>query len=379
MTNQSNTLRRLIRAILHENYNVSIVGSPISTGEKKKRGEKPETDVMANVVLSREDFNEFIGIAQSKDMLQVLGSEEDQTIKLRVDEIRNRVGSAAANLARALIMSLEKGGPGSFDGILFNLPGPDGTVEATEPSAVTTYNIPPLLRQLALFDKKGLRGAAIGKGEALAILMFGRAENAGPEPDLIVSEDLQFSVKFFEDSSRTVYVGAGVESSDAENEVVELTEFLRDLSMKKKQGRGETNITLYQGGKNVSRNQMRKILGVLAQDIRDNYPNKSDIYFSSEEKRADYDPTGIAGEEFNLAPTAGEILQKIRRCAQLWDTSEIKLSNHDVLALLGGANMSFIVVPKQDLRIGSIDFSRKIPELTIASPSQAKIIVSPGA
>ena len=141
MTNQSNTLRRLIRAILHENYNVSIVGSPISTGEKKKRGEKPETDIMANVVLSREDFNEFIGIAQSKDMLQVLGSEEDQTIKLRVDEIRNRVGSAAANLARALIMSLEKGGPGSFDGILFNLPGPDGTVGPLnlQQALLTTY------------------------------------------------------------------------------------------------------------------------------------------------------------------------------------------------------------------------------------------------
>ena len=377
--NKSNTaLRTLIRALIRENYNVSIVGSPIATGEKKKRGEKPETDVLANVILSREDFNEFISIAQSKDMLQSIGDEEDQNIKLRVDEIRKRVGGSAANLARALVMQLQKIGPDAIGEIIYNLPGPDGTVVPSDPAPGKTYQIPSAFHQLALMDKKGTRGAAVGKGEALAILMFGRAQDAGPEPDLIVSENLEFSVKFFETSSRMVLVGAGVEGTDAENEIVELTEFLRDLALEKKQGRGESNIPLYQGKKSVSRTQIKVILSAIYDDIMKHYPNKSDIYFSSDEQRSDLDPTGIAGGDLNIAPTAGEILQKVRRCGQLWDTAEIRLSNHDVLALLGGASMSFVVVPKESLRVGGIDFSRKIPELLIASPKNSLIVVTPG-
>ena len=40
--------------------------------------------------------------------------------------------------------------------------------------------------------------------------------------------------------------------------------------------------------------------------------------------------------------------------------------------------MSFVVVPKESLRVGGIDFSRKIPELLIASPKNSLIVVTPG-
>lgn len=377
MNKQHTTLRTLIRTLIRENYNVSIVGSPISTGEKRKRGTKPEEDVLANVVLTPDDFAEFISIAQAKDMLKSYGDEEDQNIKLRIEEIKKRVGGAAANLAQVLVMRQQKNGPDALNGIIFNLPGEDGTVVPTDPAPGKTYTIPAAFRQLALMDKKDHRGGAVGKGEALAILMFGRAQDAGPEPDLIVSENLEFSVKFFETSSRMVHVGAGVEGTDAENEIVELTEFLRDLAVEKKQGRGESNIPLYDGKKSVARTQAKRLLAAIYDDIMKHYPNKTDIYFSSEEKRPDLDPTGIAGGELNIAPTAGEILQKVRRCGQLWDSTEIGLSNHDVLALLGGANMTFVAIAKDSLRIGGIDFSRKIPEIMIASPNNSQIKVSP--
>jgi hypothetical protein len=364
------TLRNFIRAVLSENYNVSIVASPISTGEKRKRGQPPESDIIANVIMTKGDFDDVVKIANERDVLRALGDETDQTIKLRIDEIRARVGGGPANLARALINQI-KTDPDLLKQILFNMPDENGVVTPTHPKLGQEYPIPPMFKQLALVEKPGAKGVAIGKGEALAILMFGRAENAGTEPDLIVSEDLKFSIKYFSGASATVYVSAGLAVTPGINSLVDVTSKLRDIATEK---------GLYSGGKAISRNQIAALLMTLKNDIESRIPadvRSMTMYYSSDMPRADLDPSGIAAYEVNETYTAKALLDMIDQCGKLWDKTAF--SQYPILALQGTSSMKFVAEPASDSRLGSINFGKPIPELMIASPTKAKMLVTPGA
>jgi hypothetical protein len=365
-----NSLRTFIRAVLSENYNVSIVASPISTGEKRKRGQPPERDIIANVIMSKDDFDDVVKIANERDVLRALGDETDQTIKLRIDEIRARVGGGPANLARALINQI-KLNQDLLDQVLFNMPDENGVVTPTHPKLGEDYPIPPMFKQLAMVEKPGAKGVAIGKGEALAILMFGRAENAGTEPDLIVSEDLKFSIKYFSGASATVYVSAGLAVTPGINTLVDTTSKLREIATEK---------GLYSGGKAISRNQVAALLATLKKDIESRIPADArgmTMYYSSDMPRADLDPSGIAGFEINETYTAKTVLEMVDECGELWDTTAF--SQYPILALQGTATMKFVAEPASDSRLGSINYGKPIPELMIASPTKAKMLVTPGA
>jgi hypothetical protein len=212
---------------------------------------------------------------------------------------------------------------------------------------------------------------AIGKGEALAILMFGRAENAGTEPDLIVSEDLKFSIKYFSGASATVYVSAGLAVTPGINTLVDTTSKLREIATEK---------GLYSGGKAISRNQVAALLATLKKDIESRIPADArgmTMYYSSDMPRADLDPSGIAGFEINETYTAKTVLEMVDECGELWDTTAF--SQYPILALQGTATMKFVAEPASDSRLGSINYGKPIPELMIASPTKAKMLVTPGA
>ena len=366
-----NSLRTFIRAVLTENYNVSIVASPISTGEKRKRGQKPEEDIIANVILTRGDFDNVVSLANERDVLRSLGDEDDQAIKLRIDEIRTRVNPATANLARALIKQAKERDPAVLEEILFNMPDETGTVTPEHPILGKDYPIPEAFRQLALAEKPGAKGIAIGKGEALAILMFGRAENAGPEPDLIISDDLMFSIKYFENASSTVYVSSGLAASEGIDTLVGSTTKLRQIARDKG--------LLQAQGKAISRSQMKTMLAAIHDDIKSRFAGRegTTIYVSSDLPRADLDASGIAGDEVNEVMSAKDVLQLIQVCGSLWDSTAF--SQYPILALQGLANMKFVAEAAEDSRLGSINYGKQIPELMIASPKNAKIMVRPGA
>jgi hypothetical protein len=371
----SKLLRTLIREMLNEDYSVSIVASPIGSGKKLKRGEKPPADRLANVVLSTSDFEDFIKIANERDILNQMGDEDDQEIKKRVDEIGRRVSGAAANLARILVKkskALEPSDPSHASNVFFNMPDEDGIVNLTHPALGRTYDVPELFRQMAMVEKPGAKGVAVGKGEALAILMFGRAESAGPEPDLIVSDTLKFSIKFFEGKSNTVYVSAGLGDTPGVKTLIDQTRTLREIAAKKE---------LHASGKNMSRLQVKKMLAAIHDDITQNIApaaRRTTMYSYSTSARADLDPSGIAGDDVNAALTAQAVLDIVMQTGNLWDT--ISFSQYPILALLGGSDMKFIAEPAEDCRLGAIDFgkSESIPELKVASPANARIKVTPG-
>ena len=233
------------------------------------------------------------------------------------------------------------------------------------------YLIPEAFKQLALAEKPGAKGIAIGKGEALAILMFGRAENAGPEPDLIISDELMFSIKFFENASSTVYVSSGLAASEDIDTLVGSTTKLRKIARDKG--------LLQAMGKAISRSQMKTMLAAIHDDIKTRFAGRegSTIYVSSELPRADRDASGIAGDEVNEGMSAKEVLQLIQVCGSLWDTTAF--SQYPILALQGLTNMKFVAETAEDSRLGSINYGKQIPELMIASPKNAKIMVRPGA
>jgi Asp-tRNA(Asn)/Glu-tRNA(Gln) amidotransferase B subunit len=94
----NNVLRATIREILMENYNVSIVATPIIT-TKRKRGDAQLDDIIANVVLGEKELADFIELANSKDLVNTAASEASDEIMSRIRSIEERVGPGAAKLA----------------------------------------------------------------------------------------------------------------------------------------------------------------------------------------------------------------------------------------------------------------------------------------
>jgi hypothetical protein len=361
-------LRHAIREILlAENYNVSITATPVLTGGRRKRGQ-PE-DKMANFILSPEDLDDLISIGNTKDALQGY-TEEDEEIGRRLGIIESRISQSAVKLARAILsqMSSEE-----IKKSIYNLPAESGdpdapageiTIEHPEvKKSIREYSIPRQFYSLALFEKPGARGTSIGKGEALAILVFGRDSKAGAEPDLTIGGN-EFSVKYFENKSSTVFPGADVEKGGEFREIVDVSEEIKKITAMKGFAEGT--------GRSISRGQIRSMLSNLDADIAGK--EKNQIYVSSGSPRADQDPSGIADEDVNFALDVAEVRRLIDRCADLWDG--LVLSGHDVIAIVGTkANMRMYSVPREMILPGLISKQG----LQIASPAAAAVPVTPGA
>lgn len=370
MSNSYITIRHAIREmILSENYNVSITATPISTGEKRRRGQKAPEDKMANFILTPDDLDDLISIGNTKDALQGY-TEEDEEIGRRIGIIESRISQGAAKLARAILSQMS---PEEIKENIYNLPAesgdpdaPAGEISIEHPEitqSVREYPVPRQFYSLALFEKPGARGTSIGKGEALAILMFGRDSAAGAEPDLTIGGN-GFSVKYFENKSSTVFPGADVEKGGEFREIVDVSEEIKKIAAMKGLAEGT--------GRSISRNQIRNMLSKLDTDIAGK--EKNQIYVSSGSPRADQDPSGIADEDVNFALDVTEVRRLIDRCASLWDG--LVLSGHDVIAIVGTkANMRMYSVPREMILPGLISKQG----LQIASPAAAMVPVAPGA
>lgn len=370
MSNSYITIRHAIREmILSENYNVSITATPISTGEKRRRGQKAPEDKMANFILTPDDLDDLISIGNTKDALQGY-TEEDEEIGRRIGIIESRISQGAAKLARAILSQMS---PEEIKENIYNLPAesgdpdaPAGEISIEHPEitqSVREYPVPRQFYSLALFEKPGARGTSIGKGEALAILMFGRDSEAGAEPDLTIGGN-GFSVKYFENKSSTVFPGADVEKGGEFREIVDVSEEIKKIAAMKGLAEGT--------GRSISRNQIRNMLSKLDTDIAGK--EKNQIYVSSGSPRADQDPSGIADEDVNFALDVTEVRRLIDRCASLWDG--LVLSGHDVIAIVGTkANMRMYSVPREMILPGLISKQG----LQIASPAAAMVPVAPGA
>lgn len=337
---QKNMLRQAIREILlAENYNVSIVGTPIVT-KKKKRGEKPPEEIVANVVLGNEDLMGFIDMMNKKDLLNTAATEADDEITRRIKEIESRAGPTAAKLALSSYQNI-KDDSDLMKIAIYNLPGEDGAALIEHPKVGETYEIPEELYQLAQFGVPASGDDNVGKGEVLAILMFGRETDAEKEPDLIVSDKLKFSVKSFDRPSSTVRFSAGL-SDQAENtdRLIELTKNLRDLA-------GKTDTW-------INRLKMRTIL----EGLKESYKG---------------------GEEG--APSRQEVLDLIEECGTLWDTLPVSID--PVLSLLkfGGKNRFEVISKDPDVgvRLGVVRLEGNIPKLEIASPAYSNFNVKVGS
>ena len=370
MSNSFSIIRHAIREmILSENYNVSITATPISTGEKRRRGQKAPEDKMANFILTPADLDELISIGNTKDALQGY-TEEDEEIGRRIGIIESRISQSAAKLARAILSQMS---PEEIKENIYNLPAesgepdaPAGEISIEHPEitqSVREYPVPRQFYSLALFEKPGARGTSIGKGEALAILMFGRDSEAGAEPDLTIGGN-GFSVKYFENKSSTVFPGADLEKGDDIREIVEVSEEIKKIATLKGFADGS--------GRSISRNQIRNMLSRIDADISGK--EKNQIYVSSGSPRADQDPSGIADEDVNFARDVSEVRRLVDRCADLWDG--LVLSGHDVIAIVGTkANMRIYSVPREMILPGLISKQG----LQIASPASAAVPVDPGA
>jgi hypothetical protein len=364
---RNNMLRHAIREILlAENYNVSITATPVLTGGRRKRGQ-PE-DKMANFILSPEDLDDLISIGNTKDALQGY-TEEDEEIGRRLGIIESRISQSAVKLARAILSQMS---PEEIKESIYNLPAesedpdaPAGEITIKHPEVekgIKEYPIPRQFYSLALFEKPGARGTSIGKGEALATLMFGRDSEAGAEPDLTIGGN-GFSVKYFENKSSTVFPGADVEKGGEFREIVDVSEEIKKIAAMKGFAEGT--------GRSISRGQIRSMLSKLDADIAGK--EKNQIYVSSGSPRADQDPSGIADEDVNFALDVAEVRRLIDRCADLWDG--LVLSGHDVIAIVGTkANMRMYSVPREMILPGLISKQG----LQIASPASASVPVAPG-
>lgn len=370
MSNSFSFIRHAIREIiLSENYNVSITATPVLAGGRRKRGQKPPEDKMANFILTPDDLDELISIGNTKDALQGY-TEEDEEIGRRIGIIESRISQSAAKLARAILSQMS---PEEIKESIYNLPAeaedpdaPAGEITIKHPEvnkkSIREYSVPNQFYSLALFEKPGARGTSIGKGEALATLMFGRDSEAGAEPDLTIGGN-GFSVKYFENKSSTVFPGADIEKGGEFREIVEVSEEIKKIASMKGFAEGT--------GRSISRGQIRSMLSKLDADIAGK--EKNQIYVSSGSPRADQDPSGIADEDVNFALDVTEVRRLIDRCAALWDS--LILSGHDVIAIVGTkANMRMYSVPREMILPGLISKQG----LQIASPAAASVPVAPG-
>lgn len=267
-------------------------------------------------------------------------NQTDVELQRRFDLIESRVNSTAAALARAIMLENP-----NLVTYLKNWPNSQGVATIDSPNVGEEYSVPAELNQLALFKKPGARGESIGKGEALAILMFGRETDGAGEPDLVVDADRQFSIKYFRAASATVNTGAFTPRN------------VQDASE-------STSILL----------EIAKRLNIYASDAGQITRSNMISVCSDLEKAA-------AAAEAAGTPVIGgmktsDIRDNLSLVYKLWD--DTAFSEHPVLALMGESKLVFKAVGADEVKLGVLRLEGGTHyNYEIASPIFAKRKVRP--
>jgi hypothetical protein len=261
----------------------------------------------------------------------------DVELERRFNLIGERVNRTAATTARAIMMENP-----ALVSELKNWPV-NGVATIDSPEVGSDYNVPAELNPLALFKKTGARGESIGKGEALAILMFGRETDGAGEPDLVLDAEHQFSIKYFRNRSATTNTGAYTPPNIQEysESTAVLLVIAKRLGVYKKES------------KQITRTNIRSVAAGLEKLIE-----------------------GQPGSKVIGGMSVSDMRQNLDQLYKLWD--QTSFSEHPVLALIGESSLKFEVVPKADIRLGVLRLE-SAPHFAyeIAAPEFAKIDVQP--
>jgi hypothetical protein len=298
-------------------------------------------DEFEEIVSLIDDTNlEFIkNMLIRKNRLSRAG-QSDAELQRRFDIIAARVNSTAATMAKAIMMDRPE-----LVSQLRNWPNQQGVVTVDAPDIGGVYNVPTELNQLALVKKAGARGESIGKGEALAILMFGRQTDGAGEPDLVIDAERQYSIKYFRGRSATTNTGAYTppniqDSSEATSVLLVVAKRLKIYEKLSKQ---------------ITRTNMRKVCASLENSL-------------SEAIAAGHNTVG--------GMSTSDLRNNLDLAYKMWDNTSF--SEHPVLALIGEDSLSFEVVPLSNVRLGVLRLENA-PHYNyeIAAPEFAKINVKP--
>ena len=298
-------------------------------------------DEFEEIVSLIDDTNlEFIkNMLIRKNRLSRAG-QSDAELQRRFDIIADRVNSTAATMAKAIMMDKP-----DLITQLRNWPDQQGIATIDSPDIDLTYGVPPELNQLALVKKAGARGESIGKGEALAILMFGRQTDGAGEPDLVINAQRQYSIKYFRGRSATTNTGAYTppniqDSSEATSVLLVVAKRLKIYEKLSKQ---------------ITRTNMRKVCAGLENSLSEAI---------------------AAGRSTVGGMSAPDLRSNLDLAYKMWDSTSF--SEHPVLALIGESSLSFEVVPLSNVRLGVLRLENA-PHYNyeIAAPEFAKINVKP--
>lgn len=334
----NSSLKHFIRSVLNEEYVVNLSATPSGRDPKqKKKDAEVLKSINASFLLTTADLYDIIAAADGKDQFKItaggevdnLPEEWQEEITKRFDVINLRFGNDhAVKIAKAAIKKMPTA---VLKRVLFNMPDENGAKDSTHPVIGNVYSIPPALTDLALF-KKDSRVGAIGKGEALAYLMFGREENKD-EPDLIIPDGeggRGLDIKFFDMTSSLVDPGAA-KREDTDDDM-NLSEDKADLC----------SIT-------SSLKSFAETWGV--RPSRTNSINKNTL-------RTKVIAPLLVLLERGVIPNNNESLtSSIERCINLWDS--VSLANHDTLCLLRtGGDLFFKAYAADDIKAAAVDFRK---------------------
>jgi hypothetical protein len=358
MSNNTHSLRSFIREVLREGYNVTITGVPVKLDNVRRPRKKGDLEPLsANVVLEPAQLQKLIDDAQSQDNMKdyanddIFTSSPDWKVELekRFDLIKERLGPRgreAASLARMLVsaaLKLDKSAketqkegddeiPPIFENVIFNL---GDTKE--HPILLKTYVIPPLFRQLLEFKTDAARGQAVGKGEALAILMFGRDATASQnEADLVIAGK-EFAVKYFEYPSSTVETGV-IADSEAISRFVEPVASFRTEAIEAGYDKSKLKTLTIEKLENV-------------------------IKFLKDQKAQKEQPA----QPEQAAQVNKEQDDIYEQSLQRWFYTPALDDN--CLCFIGGATQAIYVAPRDQMITSIIDFSKAVPILKVGLPA----------
>ena len=312
-------LRSLIREMcLKENIVVTLTSRDVASTTSK--------DSTVTGVLSPSNAAFIQGIIQRKNMTTRYTPLPDW-LATRIERIKVRVGPAGAELARAIIATH---GYSQNDAIGTLIVGYGKDAEA--PKVPMTLDIPNFLMSLALIKRPGAQQENTGKGEALAILLFGR--DAEPsEPDLVIGSS-GFSVKYFGSASSTVKTGKFQPVAGTYDKARATYSLLKLATNKRKGGNFAPTSTKAStgGGSQLTRNNAKK----LADYIRSLTP----------------DTNGRI-----LGRPQLDIQKDLSDMVELWNNTSF--SDHPMISLSSGKELKLQVQDKSDVRLGVLRWSGK--------------------
>lgn len=321
MRNSEKLLRNLIREIHINEMRVATV--------KIKDSDDPTYDIDQTIFLSPGNANFLVKFLAKNDRRSKLVALPDW-LETRIKRIESKLDDSAAALARMIVVQERGFDPTSGLGQIIQGFGQEVFV----PSVGFNLPIPDYLRPLALAKRPGVQQQNTGRGEGLAILLFGRDKDQ-KEPDLVVS-GTGFSVKYFEDTSRTVKTGEAFTpppGTDAKARAM-----YRLLKIARKNVNTHPDFfARRQNQKNLAADQVTRI-------------NAVTIIAKFNQLVQAPDPNG---KVLNVDVT--KIQEDVQLASSLWDSTSF--SSYPVIAVMGGkekTGVSLTIIPPEKVLLGTL-------------------------